>query len=458
MVIRCKKKKKKMSLYSKDTVHVIAQQNGIVRLNDDVAKRIVPDVEYRIRDVIEEALKFMHASKRLVMLPQDIAAALRVRSIEPLTTPEFKSSLSAPTGGPFVPVMQAPGLFYHYDPIIPLAGALSVQTVPSRKPITIAAHWLAVDGVQPDIQQNGRPPTAQQPQTPEERVAVSARKRDRERERDKEEDKIVVRAKVKDVLGQEQRQLLDLVMGSVRQADPALPAFHASLKLLAQEPLGPLVPYLVRFIAEEVVAGLGSEVRLRMILRFSRALCLNEQHAIELYLHQLLPALLTLVLAVTNSVPDNEIRLEAAHTVAYLCRKFGGLYDVLISRVSSTYVKALTRLLKLQKPSEAADDEPASATAGDVGSLFGALCGIRELGPFAIHSLLLAQDAPVRMEEFLAEHHEHLDVVLAYRDCARTYLRMAAVESKSGQPADAVLLESLKRRLVAQFGSTVTDV
>jgi len=42
-----------MSIVPKDTIHVIAQSIGITNLHDDVAKELAPDVEYRMREIMQ---------------------------------------------------------------------------------------------------------------------------------------------------------------------------------------------------------------------------------------------------------------------------------------------------------------------------------------------------------------------------------------------------------------------
>lgn len=42
-----------MSIVPKDTIHVIAQTIGITNLHDDVAKELAPDVEYRMREIMQ---------------------------------------------------------------------------------------------------------------------------------------------------------------------------------------------------------------------------------------------------------------------------------------------------------------------------------------------------------------------------------------------------------------------
>lgn len=73
-----------MSVWNPDNIRDVAESVGIVNLNNEVTENLARDVEYRIAQVLEEALKFMRHSKRTTMSTQDVAHALRVLDVEPL--------------------------------------------------------------------------------------------------------------------------------------------------------------------------------------------------------------------------------------------------------------------------------------------------------------------------------------------------------------------------------------
>lgn len=73
-----------MSIWNPDNIKDVAESVGIGNLSDDVADNLARDVEYRISQVLEEALKFMRHAKRTVMTTQDISNALRLLDVEPL--------------------------------------------------------------------------------------------------------------------------------------------------------------------------------------------------------------------------------------------------------------------------------------------------------------------------------------------------------------------------------------
>ena len=60
----------------------IAESVGIPNLKDDVATSLAQDVEYRIHEIVQEAMKFMRHGKRTKLTVDDINNALRVRNVE----------------------------------------------------------------------------------------------------------------------------------------------------------------------------------------------------------------------------------------------------------------------------------------------------------------------------------------------------------------------------------------
>jgi transcription initiation factor TFIID subunit 6 len=73
-----------MTLWGEDTVRDVAEAVGINNANKDVNVLLCRDVEYRISQVLQEALKFMKHARRTILWSEDISHALRVLDNEPL--------------------------------------------------------------------------------------------------------------------------------------------------------------------------------------------------------------------------------------------------------------------------------------------------------------------------------------------------------------------------------------
>lgn len=81
---RPRKENLKMTLWGSDTVKDVAESVGVVNLNKDVNQALCRDVEYRLSQVLEQALKFMRHAKRTMLWSQDISQALRALDLEPV--------------------------------------------------------------------------------------------------------------------------------------------------------------------------------------------------------------------------------------------------------------------------------------------------------------------------------------------------------------------------------------
>ena len=73
-----------MPVWNPDNIRDVAESLGIASLNDLVLDGLASDVEFRLAQVLEEALKFMRHSKRSTLTTSDIAQSLRALNVEPL--------------------------------------------------------------------------------------------------------------------------------------------------------------------------------------------------------------------------------------------------------------------------------------------------------------------------------------------------------------------------------------
>jgi transcription initiation factor TFIID subunit 6 len=71
-------------VWNPDNVRDVAESVGISALGDEAVRALSQEVEYRVGQVIVEAMRFMHQGKRTVLGTQDISQALKVLDVEPL--------------------------------------------------------------------------------------------------------------------------------------------------------------------------------------------------------------------------------------------------------------------------------------------------------------------------------------------------------------------------------------
>ncbi|KAK1910609.1 hypothetical protein P3342_008488 [Pyrenophora teres f. teres] len=144
------------SVWNPDNVRDVAESVGIASLADNVVEELARDVDFRLAQVLEEALKFMRHGKRTTLSTQDISNALKVLNVEPLYGYESTRPLR------FGEASLGPGqpLYYVEDEEVDFEKLINAPLPKVPREITFTAHWLAVEGVQPSIPQNPNTNTA----------------------------------------------------------------------------------------------------------------------------------------------------------------------------------------------------------------------------------------------------------------------------------------------------------
>jgi histone H3/H4 len=120
-----------MSFIHPETIQAIGQSIDIHNLLPEAARALAPDVEYRLREVIQEALKFTKHCRRQKLTTEDVNNALRMRNVEPMYG--FSHSMDP---AKFVRAAGHPELFFVEDPELNFDQASAVATAcwPARPP------------------------------------------------------------------------------------------------------------------------------------------------------------------------------------------------------------------------------------------------------------------------------------------------------------------------------------
>ena len=61
-----------MSVVTRGSIQVVAEAVGIAHLKDEIADALAPDVEYRLRDLVQEAIKFQKHGRRDALATEDL--------------------------------------------------------------------------------------------------------------------------------------------------------------------------------------------------------------------------------------------------------------------------------------------------------------------------------------------------------------------------------------------------
>ena len=273
------------SVWNPDNIKDVAESVGISALSNEVVDHLTRDVEFRIAQVLEEALKFMRHSKRTTLLTQDISQALRVLDVEPLYGYETARPLkfgeaSIGSGQP---------LFYLEDEEVDFEKLINAPLPKVPREITFTAHWLAVEGVQPTIPQNPTPADSSRttellPKGPGANPNLAATSG---------ADNLSVKPLVKHILSKELQLYFEHVCAAVLDEQNEEYRVAALGSLRADPGLHQLVPYFVQFVAEKVTHNLKNLFVLSQMLHLVSALLHNTNLHIAPYVASLVAPVLT---------------------------------------------------------------------------------------------------------------------------------------------------------------------
>lgn len=254
-----------MSVWNPENVRDVAEGLGISTLTDEATRALTADIEFRVSQVLDEALKFMRHGKRTCLTTQDISHALRTLDVEPLYGYESTRPLR------FGEASIGPGqpLYYVEDEEVDFEKLINAPLPQIPREIAFTAHWLAVEGVQPSIPQN---PTAAESRSQElapktggntSLAAMSS------------SDNVTVRPLVRHVLSKELQQYFEKVCTALM--DESNVEFRsAALASIGSDPgLHQLVPYFVQFIAEKIIHGMKNIFVLTQMMELCHALLSN---------------------------------------------------------------------------------------------------------------------------------------------------------------------------------------
>eukprot|EP00158_Paraphelidium_tribonemae_P006847 Partr_v1_DN27996_c1_g1_i1_m12036 putative transcription initiation factor TFIID len=258
-----------MSLLPAESIKVISESIGIPAPSDDVAMTLAQDIEYRLRDIIQEALKFMRHSKRNALSTDDINNALKVRNVERL----YGFATTAPVH--FKPVaVGSSSVFYLDDDELDFDDIISAPMPKVPADITFTAHWLAVEGVQPAIPQNPAPI--------ETRIELLSRRLQAEGKFDLLEKKKDVKPLIRHVLTKELQLFYEKVASALLSKSSDLR--DTALESIAEDHgIQQLLPYFIQFVTEQITKNMKNMDVISTMLRVLDSIMNNPNFFIEPY-------------------------------------------------------------------------------------------------------------------------------------------------------------------------------
>ncbi|OAG29278.1 transcription initiation factor TFIID subunit 6 [Nematocida displodere] len=332
-------------LFSIETLKAYAQAKGVPDIEEEELKVIAQDLEYRLKELAQEASKFMIASKRTKLTIEDVNYALLSREVDPLLGYDTSDSL-------VFKLVPGSNLYYVPDEEVDLETVLNspLPKIP-HKPV-VSKHWLAIEGVQPQIPQNPLPVE----RMPEARKddSLAAMKEDLE-----------IRNHMKHLLSKELQMYYEKIVQFVKDREHIEVAAEC---LQMESGIQQLIPYFVHFFNEEILKNLRNGKYLIDIIRMYESLIKNKMIFIEPYMHQMLPSLLTCVVGKSIGIDGKEkvlldeqvlfeeekdcglsARRRASETIKYIYDTYSLSYTTLAPRVLNTLLKTWADFTKSEE-------------------------------------------------------------------------------------------------------------
>jgi transcription initiation factor TFIID subunit 6 len=425
-----------MSVWNPENVVDVAESIGIASLNRDVQEHLARDVEYRMSQVLLEALKFMRHAKRTTLTTQDVSQALRLLDVEPLYGYESTRPLR------FGEASIGPGqpLFYVEDEEVDFEKLINAPLPKVPREISFTAHWLAVEGVQPSIPQNPTKDAAGQDQAAKNANPTLAAMSGN--------DNVAVKPLVKHVLSKELQLYFERICSAAldESNDEYRTAAFASLR--TDPGIHQLVPYFVQFVADKVTHNLKSLWMLSHTMQLIHGLLDNENLYLSPYIPSIVPSVLTCLIgkhlgssSVDGPTRHFELREFSASLLSRIAKDFGASSSTLKPRIARSCLKDF---LDRHKP---------------FGTHFGAILGLTMIaGPPGVRTLILPnlKVYDLHLAEGLkddAKKEQAEYVVMAILRALETLEQDAAngAAMRNGHPEG----EALNERLVEVLGEVV---
>lgn len=342
-----------------ESIKSIAESIGLSNLSEEACREVVSDLTFTIKSMLQDAQKFARNSKRKKLLVSDIEYSLKFRMIEPVygfNTSESVPFRSATGGGRCV--------YYTEDQTVNLDDVINNnnQNVKIPNDLSLRAHWLAIEGVQPAIPEN---PEIINRESQKKEIAEGILKSNEKKR--KTENVKVKQMTTHDVSYEYQLFFKEITEACVGCDETKR---NEALSSLSNDPgLHQLLPRFALFVSEGVRYNIAQNnmAILIYLMRMARSMIDNKHLYLEKYLHELLPAILSCVLSkqlCSRPETDNHWAL----------REFAArLIGQIVKNYNTTVLNLQTRIIKIYNKS-------IQSERTTFASVYGAVVGLTELG------------------------------------------------------------------------------
>lgn len=364
-----------------DSIKLMGEAVGVANLNDDAAVKASEELEYRLKEIIQDAVKFMRHGKRRKLVSTDIDSSLKVKNVEPLYGFE----------GEYIPFRHTSGggkdLFYSDEQEVGLVDLVNSQLPRLPCDVTIRAHWLSVEGVQPVIPENPPPLSASEEATasnfPETNVSQLKKINFEHKDKKKVEEMGTEWSKLKPLQGHALSNEQQLYYKEITAACIGIGSdakWQEALNSLGMDPgIYQLLPQFTNFIIEGIRVNMGQRklVVLKHLVKMVGALLENTSLSLEKYLHELIPSLVSCLISRQLCMrPESEDHWSLRDNIAKILAKICSKYSNPVNNIQSRIQRVLLQTIK---------------TNHSLATHYGALSCLIEMGQDTVVSLVVPQ-------------------------------------------------------------------
>ncbi|KAL7058657.1 hypothetical protein AAHC03_013722 [Spirometra sp. Aus1] len=367
--------------FSPEMLKACAEINAITSFAPEEHTYLQKHLRHLTLSLIHQSIRIMEQNKRGMPQISDIDFAAQNMGLEVPYGAGTGELLPVRTGGRNA----APGVggkmfSIRRDKEVDVKSLIRREPAPVVYDVCLAAHWLAIDGVQPTSPQNPPPDFLRRmaqlagtkknllnaaegpPQLPlpsqlkpEDTTAASSSTETASKSKDVIPGSLshprVMQAAIVEKRPHEISQELMLYFRELTEACVGANENrrHEALDNAAQDTgLQPLLPYLVTFIAEGVRVNVSNNnlAILIYLMRLTKALIDNQHISLEAYLHLIVPTVITCILCrqlCAKPITDNHwaLRDYAAKQLVTLCNRYNTLSNGLYNRITRELYRAL---------------------------------------------------------------------------------------------------------------------